>query len=960
MDRTARIIKHTIPHVLAVGFTLLVIIVPAYVSVSRVIQNRILENSREALRGDEEAIRAGFFQSELILMNGAAAVQGMIDRGQGRQDVLNYLRDTTGWMRRAADGFYGLYGYVENEFFDAEEGSPIKDDAPWRGAAENAGVEPVYTAPYWKGSIRKTVVSVARNLYDGGGTRRGVLVVDVDFSRISNRFHGRTEARGSLGMIADQDMNLLSHTETTNIGRNIRDLGGGFGRLADAPLGIGETAVTRIAGASGDPVIVVTQRIFNGWYIARINTEPLYYEEVYRIGRNLLLLSLVLLLILGTVIYRINIQSIKAGDASRYKSAFLANVSHEIRTPLNAIIGLSEVELGKNTGPRSETMDNLENIYSSGTTLLGIVNDILDASKIESGRMELVPVEYALSNMINDAVSLNVVRIGSKPITFELVIDETVPAVLYGDELRVRQILNNLLSNAIKYTQKGRVVLDIGYEREGDHIRLICAVKDTGIGIRPKDMEKLFSEYNQVDTRSNRAIEGTGLGLAITKNLVEMMAGSISVESEYGKGSVFTVRVLQKIADEEPLGRETAENLKNFRFRGRNREAQNLVRKPIPYARVLVVDDVVTNLAVARGMMAPYGMIIDGVTSGRMAVDFLRKENVRYDAVFMDHMMPGMDGIEAVRIIRNEIGTEYARNIPIIALTANAMVGSDRMFLENGFQAFLSKPINALALDNILNEWVRDPVRDAVLTEKPSVPPPVPPGNSPASPRGPLPPGLSPPGPLSPGLSPPALLDAADPLRRLEPAGIDAEAALRRLNGNREAYVEILRAFARHTPAQLDSVRRCTADTLEDYAIRVHGLKGANYGIGAGRAGKAAAELEASALAGWFEVVQEKNPPFIGAMETLIAEVKAVMPSLRSGAEEGPKPRRAEPDGALLAGLLDACKSYDMETMERILSDLEEYAYESGGDLVDRLREDLDNLEYDAIRERLEGRDRLR
>jgi signal transduction histidine kinase/CheY-like chemotaxis protein len=392
---------------------------------------------------------------------------------------------------------------------------------------------------------------------------------------------------------------------------------------------------------------------------------------------------------------------------TRAKSEFLARISHEIRTPLNAIIGLSEVELTKNTALESETLDNLEKIHSSGTTLLNIVNDILDASKIESGKMELLPVEYSVPNMINDAVSLNLVRIGSKPITFELLINETIPARLFGDELRVRQILNNLLSNAIKYTQEGRVTLDIDCEREGEYLWLVCAVKDTGIGIQRKDRAKLFSEYDQIDSGSNRMIEGTGLGLSITKNLVEMMSGSISVESEYGRGSVFTVRLRQKPAGEEPLGRETVERLTNFSYKNESPASTKLERVPIPHARVLVVDDLSTNLAVARGIMRPYGMMVDGVTSGKKAIELLRKGQPVYNAVFMDHMMPEMDGIEAVRIIRNEIGTDYARDIPIIALTANAMAGNERLFLEKGFQAFLSKPLNAAALDAVLNEFVR-------------------------------------------------------------------------------------------------------------------------------------------------------------------------------------------------------------------------------------------------------------
>jgi CheY-like chemotaxis protein len=405
-----------------------------------------------------------------------------------------------------------------------------------------------------------------------------------------------------------------------------------------------------------------------------------------------------------------------------------------------------------------------------------------------------------------------------------------------------------------------------------------------------------------------------------------MMSGSISVESEYGRGSVFTMNVRQRLAGAETLGRETAESLKQFQYKKQDQH-KNLERRPIPQARVLVVDDTITNLVVAKGMMSPYGITVDCMTSGKKAIEALRNGKQRYDAVFMDHMMPEMDGMEAVRIIRNEIDSDYARTIPIIALTANAMAGTDRMFLENGFQAFLSKPLDAFALDGILDEWVRGPARDAAAPEEPPEAAGDPSGHG-----------------------------ASDPLRSLEPAGISVEAALRRLGGNREAYIEILRAFVLDAPAQIDRVRSCTAESLGEYVIAVHGLKGINYGICADAAGDAAAGLEAAARAGRLEAVLEGNPPFIEAMEKLSAAVKAAVDSLRPRAEDGPKPRRSGPDGALLEELLDACKGYDLKTMEKLLSDLEKYAYESGGDLIRGLREDMDNLEYDSIRERLEGR----
>ncbi|MDR1949871.1 MAG: histidine kinase, partial [Spirochaetaceae bacterium] len=545
MDRTTRIIRHTLPYLLAVSLALLVIIVLVYFSVSQVIQNRILENSREALLVDEEVIKAGFSQSELILMNGVSVIQGMIDRGQGQRDILNYLRDTTVWMRRSGGGFYGLYGYVRNEFFDIEEDSPVKDSEPWYGAAENAGTDPVYTAPYWKGSIRKTVVSIARNLYDGGGTYCGVLVVDVDFTRISNRFYGHTEARGSLGLIADQGMNILSHTETTNIGRNIRELGGDFGKLADAPLRIGEIKVTRIFDASGHPVVVVLQRIFNGWYIARIKAEPVYYEDVYRIGLNLLGLSFVLLLILGAVVYRINIRSIQADDANRSKSDFLANMSHEIRTPLNAIIGMSELALEDPAAP--DLKEYISNIRQAGSNLLSIINDILDLSKIESNNFHLTEISYQFSSLINNVINVIRVRFHEKPVLFIANIDAHIPNDLRGDEVRIRQILFNLLSNAVKYTEDGFIKFTVtGTITAADSVTLQFEVADSGLGIKDEDIGKLFDNFTRLDAEHNQGIEGTGLGLAITKRLCNAMEGDITVSSVYGQGSVFTATVPQK------------------------------------------------------------------------------------------------------------------------------------------------------------------------------------------------------------------------------------------------------------------------------------------------------------------------------------------------------------------------------------------------------------------------------
>jgi CheY-like chemotaxis protein len=268
-------------------------------------------------------------------------------------------------------------------------------------------------------------------------------------------------------------------------------------------------------------------------------------------------------------------------------------------------------------------------------------------------------------------------------------------------------VLNNLLSNAFKYTESGTVTLGVKGRREGDKVLVDYSIRDTGIGIRNEDMAKLFTDYNQVDTSANRKIEGTGLGLSLTKKFVEMMGGIITVESEYGKGTTFRARICQGFVTDTPISKETVENLRGFRYQDKKKQAQGKVtRADLSYAHVLVVDDFPMNLDVAAGMLRKYKMQVDCVQSGQEAVDRLQAGEPVYNAVFMDHMMPGMDGVEATKLIR-ALGTEYAEKIPIIALTANAVAGSEQMFLDNGFNAFLPKPFNAPLLDSVVKQWIR-------------------------------------------------------------------------------------------------------------------------------------------------------------------------------------------------------------------------------------------------------------
>jgi len=402
-----------------------------------------------------------------------------------------------------------------------------------------------------------------------------------------------------------------------------------------------------------------------------------------------------------------------AEESSKAKSDFLARMSHEIRTPMNAILGITEIQLQEKTLPLA-TQEALERIYNSGDLLLGIINDILDLSKIEAGRLELVTSQYDVASLIHDTVKLNILRCETKPIEFKLIVREEVPSTLNGDELRIKQILNNLLSNAFKYTQEGRVEFELFAEPQENSstVIIVFRVDDTGQGMTDEQVKKLGDKFTRFNMEANRKTEGTGLGMNITMNLIQMMKGSIDIESTPGLGSTFTVRLPQEKVNDEVVGKEAAENLMKLNLTNTTsaRKVQ-ITRDYMPYGRVLVVDDVETNIYVARGLMAPYGIYIDTALSGFEAVDKIREGKI-YDIIFMDHMMPRMDGIEAVKIIR-----ALGYNEPVVALTANALAGQAEIFLNNGFDDFISKPIDIRQLNSVLNRLIRDKQPLEVLEE---------------------------------------------------------------------------------------------------------------------------------------------------------------------------------------------------------------------------------------------------
>lgn len=421
-----------------------------------------------------------------------------------------------------------------------------------------------------------------------------------------------------------------------------------------------------------------------------------YFRRSSQFNGTILAVGLIFLLVFATIstIYEIvymDREKQQAQKASEAKGRFLANMSHEIRTPINAVLGMDAMILRETTQP--EIKGYALDIQNAGQTLLSIINDILDISKIESGKLELIPVDYDFSSLIHDVVNMMKIKAEAKELEFELSVDENIPSRLFGDDVRIRQVLVNLLSNAIKYTEHGGVRLSVSGQIDDGLAKLHFSVKDTGIGIRKEDMEKLFAEFERLDEKKNRSIEGTGLGMSITRQLLGMMGSSLNVESVYGEGSEFSFVLEQKVIDPEPIGDLES----RIKAQVSEYSYEELFRAPM--ARLLVVDDNPVNRKVFISLLKSTQIQIDEAAGGEQCIEYAKSN--KYDIIFLDHMMPGMDGIETLHKLK-ELGDYPCKDTPVVALTANAVTGARDMYIGEGFNDFLSKPMNPEKMEKMI------------------------------------------------------------------------------------------------------------------------------------------------------------------------------------------------------------------------------------------------------------------
>ena len=595
-----------------------------------------------------------------------------------------------------------------------------------------------------------------------------------------------------------------------------------------------------------------------------------------------------------------------AEEASRAKSDFLANMSHEIRTPINAVLGMNEMIL-------RESRDDAISLYASniknaGNSLLGIINDILDFSKIEAGKIDIIPVEYKLPCVISELVNMIKDRADNKSLELILDFDPKLPEGLFGDEVRIKQIITNLLTNAVKYTEKGSVTFGIRFEnveKDAGCILLKVYVKDTGIGIKPEDMTKLFSEFERIEEKRNRHIEGTGLGMSITENLLEMMGSSLKVESVYGKGSTFSFDLKQKVTDWEPMG--NYEEACGERSAGRTVYHEKFMA---PDARVLMVDDNYMNLVVFKSLIKQTGVRVDVAGSGDEGIGMTR--DTMYDMIFLDHMMPGKDGIETLQEIKADTGNPNI-DTPMICLTANAISGAREKYMEAGFDDYLTKPIDPDKLEEMMLEFL--PPEMIILRED---------GEE----------------------SDPESLP--EEFKNLAGSPIDVETGLKN-SGTVDSYKGLLKIFHESVDGMAEEIKRLyDAKDIQNYTIKVHALKSSARIIGANEFGEEAQRLEDAGKSGDLDYIRKHHDEFMSEYSYL----KKLTAKASGGDLSDSERTEAAPELMTLiySRLKSAAEDMNCDRLEQILEEMSKYTVPANeAELWGKVKAAADIYDYEEI-----------
>lgn len=778
---------------------------------------------------------------------------------------------------------YSEHTVIMNNGWEPEEDWKV-EEREWYKSTEKSSDGYSISAPYYDEQTGNYCITVSKVVYGKNGEFLGIFGIDLYMDKIINIF-GDSYSEGSYVFLVDSNGDIINHPyDRYQMSKS------GKVNIYDTPY------YKLLSGNQGDVFVfkdyngikkccMMTKDEFTGASVIMVwNWINAYlYQMAYVLIHGVFVLAAIIgvIILLNKVIHsqtdmnqRLREAVKEAEAAGKAKSDFLAQMSHEIRTPINAVIGMDEMILRETDDPNIR--DYATDIKSASRTLLSLINGVLDFSKIESGKMEIVPVKYKLSDMIDDLVNMISDRAEKKNLELVLDIDENLPNVLYGDDVRIRQVITNLLTNAVKYTEKGRIMLAMrAYNVTEDDFDMFVEVQDTGIGIKEEDMGRLFKSFQRIDERRNRTIEGTGLGMTIVDGILKLMGSRLKVKSVYGEGSSFSFMIGQKIIDGEPIGEyQRHHNLVT--------ESKNQGVFKIKNAEILVVDDNEMNLKVVRGLMKRLGIVPDLADSGAKSIEMIKAKH--YDIVFMDHMMPEMDGLDTLKKLNSD--SLIDESTTVIVLTANAIAGAKEMYIANGFKDYLSKPIDTDELEKKLADYLPEECIYYVSSDevqntagKKSEPEtdiqkkPEPEKNTWKTPEQDM--GNLKEKDVLKDSSAEESRNSNDILGELRKNGINVEEALSYSMDDVDFYIDILGTFIESYYEKIDELEKYYVDhNWNDYRIQVHALKSSARTIGADHLSEMALRQE--------DAAKEMNEAvLIADHETLMKEYGAVVNLLK-------------------------------------------------------------------------------
>ena len=867
-------------------------VVTSFFFTSRIASRNITSYGEEVIMFSAETLTAYLRAHQATFEIVASSIEELYARGTDPERASAELARLASLILRNDEkynGFLYIYAIIDGEFVHSYPGevdweySP--STRPWYiGAYENNG-QVFFTDPYISLDNNDLVMSLSRMLFDANGVNFGVLAFDIQFELISDYVSDIHLLNIGYGALLDSELRVIVHIDESIFGLTLDVLG--FGELASRLRGGYEFDAYRTVSFTGIDSIFFSRKLFNDWHIYIGVPVQEFYQDANAMIYVLTGTGFVSTFLLCGILTFMYAAKKRSDEASRLKSSFLANMSHEIRTPMNSILGMSDLLLNSRLPERE--MRYVNDIHSSAHSLLSIINDILDMSKVEAGKLELSPVHYDFHALVDNVVSMFMLAAKRKGLEFRFEYFGEMPEAQYGDDIKLRQVLINICGNAVKFTESGYIEFKASILADREII--IFKIKDSGIGIRKEDIPKLFQTFEQSKTEKNRYIAGTGLGLAISKKFIEMMGGSIGVTSEYGKGSVFTITV--------PLVEGKASEIRQ------NDSFDKEHSISAPDARILVVDDNDFNLRVAVGLLGLLGVNADTALSGKEAIKMIAEKE--YDIVFMDHMMPEMDGIETAAEIRKIKGR--GEKLIIIALTANAVQGAREMFLTSGLNGFVSKPIEIPDLVKILIEWL--PAEKVIHASE---------------------------------VSTEAIKDSEEDLDDFflslrDIKEINAEIGLHRMSGHKVMYRDYLLLFYEKLKESADKMQQfINAEEIENFSISVHAMKSSLASIGAASLANVSLRLETGSKEKDSEFCKAEFPGYFERLMRLHEQLSVVFPADSGNfiKEKGSIPNLREE----LEKAIGAVESYDSDAGIEILASLTALDFD----------EEINNLLLEALK----------